>query len=425
VTTVEIAPGPVRGVVDAPPSKSYTHRALVAGLLSAREHRIERPLASADTVSTARALRALGATVRGDRTSWTVRPSDKPLPPRVAVIDCRDSGTTLRFLLPAAARLARPVRFIGSRALWRRPVEPLLNVLERAHATVKRGGPGSGIAEVVGPIRPVRAALDASESSQFLSALLLTLPTLDGPSTLRVGRTQVSRPYVAATLRVLSAHGVTAEWDGRTAHVPGPQRFRARRFRVPGDASSAAYLWAAAAASGGSVRVRGIDRRWPQADLAILDFLRQMGAEVRERSTSVEVRGPLCSPLRADFSDSPDLLPLASVLAACIPRASVLTGAAHASEKESDRRTGSARLARAMGARVRLGRARLEVRGGDQLRAFRYSSPGDHRMAMSAAVGSLAAYGPSTIAGSEDVVKSFPGFWEVLADLGAEVERRP
>ncbi len=424
MTIAVVSPGPVQGVAEAPPSKSYTHRALVAGLLAGREHRIERPLASADTVSTARALRALGATVRGDRSSWTVRPSDVPATGKMAVVDCRDSGTTLRFLLPAAARLARPVRFAGSPVLRRRPTAPLLDVLQRAGVVVVRDLPGRGIAEVTGPLSPVRTTLDASESSQYLSALLLTLPALAGPSTIRVVGSQVSRPYIAATLRVLATYGVDVTWDGRTAKVPAPQVYRARKFRVPGDASSAAYLWAAAAASGGAVQVRGIDRRWPQADLAILPILRKMGADVRERPGSVAVRGPLRRPVKVDLTDAPDLLPLVTVLAACVAAVSVLTGASHASGKESDRRRESARLAHAMGARVRLSRTRLQVSGGPRVRAFRYSATGDHRMTMSAAVGSLAASGPSTLGGSEDVAKSFPGFWEVLADLGAEVDRR-
>jgi 3-phosphoshikimate 1-carboxyvinyltransferase len=424
LTRARVGPSTLRGSLAAPPSKSYTHRALVVGYLAGRTYRVENPLESGDTLATARGLESLGASIRRTGRVWTVRTGAGRVPGRAAPIECGESGTTLRFLLPLAARGFRRVRFVGSRRLGERPLRPLLRVLEGAGTTVVSAGPGRTIAEVTGPLNPVRAQLDVSESSQFLSALLFALPTLSGPSTLRLRSAPVSRPYVEATLRVLLASHIAVDWQGRTIRIPAPQAYAGSRLQVPGDASSAAYLWAAGAVSAGAVEVRGVDRSWPQADLLILDIVRSMGATVRGRRSSVKVSGPLTSPIRVDLDEAPDLLPLVSVLAACVPRSSRIEGARHAAGKESDRRAESARLARALGATVALDARRLEIRGTSHPRPIRYSGPADHRVVMSAAVGALAATSESVVDHADAVAKSYPEFWTAVRRLGGSVTVR-
>ncbi|MCI4327234.1 MAG: 3-phosphoshikimate 1-carboxyvinyltransferase [Thermoplasmata archaeon] len=421
MTTARVVPGPVRGTVRAPPSKSYTHRALVAGAMTGRLHRILDPLDSVDTIATAEGLLPLGVGVDRGRTEWTVRPSS----PRGSEVRCGASGTTLRFLLPVAARLDRTTRFTGDPVLLRRPIEPLLRFLRVAGARVSARSGSRRSISVAGPIHGSRAPVDGSESSQFVSGLLLSLPTLGSPSTMDLRGRTVSRPYIEATLRVLAHHGVTIHESTRAVRVPAPQPFRARTLRVPGDASSAAYLWAAAAVSAGRVRVGGLDPAWPQADLAILPILREMGASVVVRGPTVEVAGPIATPTEADLTASPDLLPLVSVLAAAVAGTSIWTGAAHATGKESNRRRESGRLARAMGATVRVSPRRFEVRGTARPTGMRFHAPADHRVVMSAAVGALGAAGPSSIAGAEHVAKSFPEFWATLSELGGEVVLLP
>ncbi|EQD48513.1 3-phosphoshikimate 1-carboxyvinyltransferase, core domain protein, partial [mine drainage metagenome] len=207
---------------------------------------------------------------------------------------------------------------------------------------------------------------------------------------------------------------------GRTFRTTGPQRYRPAVFRVPGDASGAAYLWAGAALTGGRVTVRGIDRRWPQADLAVLPLLRQYGASVRARGTSVTVAGDARRPFSVNLTDAPDLYPLAGVLAASAPGRSRLRGGAQVVHKESDRRAGTVRLARALGARVRSAPGgALEIDGRARLRRLDLRGLSDHRMLMSAAVAALGADGPSRLGPRAAVGKSFPGFWRSLARLGA------
>ena len=234
----------------------------------------------------------------------------------------------------------------------------------------------------------------------------------------------VSAPYFRATREVLRVHGVRLRWGGSSLAVPAPQTYRGKEFRVPGDASSAAYLWTAGALSGGAVEVTGVDRTWPQADFAILSILRASGARVTARGAAVRVTGRPSGPVDVDLDDAPDLLPLAAALAASVPGTSRLSGGSHASRKESDRRRRSAQLARALGARTRLSPEVLEIRGTARRDPLRFDGSGDHRMVMSAAVASLGRSAPSRIGGADAVGKSFPGFWTALRHLGVSMRSR-
>lgn len=405
-----------RGTARAPPSKSYTHRALIAGHLARRTYRVVRALDSDDTRSTARAIRALGSNVRFDEKCWTVRPRRAPPSHRTAHIDCGESGTTLRFVAALGALEDRRVILEGRGRLPQRPMAALLSALQGLGARCRAASAKTPL-EVHGPIHSGRVALDGSVSSQFASALLLTLPTLRGDSVLELTGPVVSAPYLEATRAVLRFHGIRLERKGRRFFIPGGQSYRGSRFRVPGDASSAAYLWAAAGATGGSVRVTDIPDDWPQADLAILRLLKNSGATVRRTRRAAEVRGPVERPFTMDLTDAPDLYPLAGVLAAIVPGRSELRGAAHVAFKESDRRAGTALLARSLGARVRPSPHGLVVEGTDSPRPFSLPDLKDHRLVMSAAVGALVPRGSSVVGDVRAVEKSFPGFWTTLREI--------
>lgn len=420
MTVRRIRPGVARGSVRAPPSKSYTHRALVAAHLAHRPYRIVRPLAADDTDATRRGLDALGSrTIIGPQT-WTVRPR-VVLRRRRARIDCGESGTTLRFLVALAARQPDPIRFGGRGRLGRRPLSELLGALTTLGARVE-GGARSGAfpLTIQGPIRGGRVRLDASRSSQFASALLLVLPTLSESSTLELTGAIVSEPYIDATLEVLRRHRIRWFRRGRRFEIPGGQSFAGDRTEVPGDASSAAYLWTAAAITGGSVEVRGVPAAWPQADRAILGILEAAGASVRVRGDRTSVEGLATDGFSVDLTAAPDLYPLAAVVAATVPRESRLAGAEHVAFKESDRRAGAIRLARALGAEVRPHDGALTIRGRTRPRGFRLATLNDHRTVMSAAVAALAGDRPSVVGDARAVRKSFPDFWDALSSLRSE-----
>jgi 3-phosphoshikimate 1-carboxyvinyltransferase len=420
MTVRRVVPGRVTGRATAPPSKSYTHRALVAAYLSGRPFTVDHPLDADDTQATAEAIRRLGAEVRQSAMRWTVRPGHAPSSARPIEIDCGESGTTLRFVVVLASLDPRKVRFRGSGRLGKRPMRPLFRALEALGAEV--GSTQSGLPFTIrGPIHGGRVRLDASESSQFASALLLALPTRDQDSRVTLEGRIVSEPYMDATIALLRRLKVDLDRRGRVIRIPRQQRVSGRSFRVPGDASSAAYLWVAGAMTGGPVTVAGVPPELPQADRAVLDLLRRAGADVRERGGLVSVRRGKPRAFSFDLTASPDLYPLAGVLAASLPGRSTLRGAAHVVHKESNRRTETARLARAFGSRVRSVPSGLEIDGGRPLQPIDLVHLTDHRVVMSAAVGALSAVGPSRVGVAEAVRKSYPEFWTTLSALGAEV----
>ena len=419
MTVVHIRPGPVSGTVRAPPSKSYTHRALVVGHLARRTFRVRHPLDSDDTRATATSLSRLGSSVSRRASVWQVEPRSRPARSTPVRLDCRESGTTLRFVAAVAALSARPTVLSGSDRLSERPIDDLLAALRalgaQARHTRRRGFP----IEIRGPIHGGRVSLPTSKSSQFASALLLTLPTLEEDSSVELRGAMVSEPYIRATLAVLRHLGIRVTQEGRRFRLPGRQKVVGSEFEVPGDASSAAYLWAAAAVGGGAVRVTGLSDAWPQADLAVLDLLEATGAFVSRHPDGATVSQGPRTPFRADLTDAPDLYPLAGVLAATAPGKSRISGARHVVLKESNRRAETTALARALGARVDVSSSGLVIEGRARPRALRLLRLADHRIVMSAAVGALAADGPSAVGDGEAVRKSYPSFWSALSSISA------
>ncbi len=424
MTAAKVFPGAVHGRVAAPPSKSYTHRAVIAAFLAGRTCEVRSPLDSDDTRATTELVRALGATVRRRRRAWIVSPSGRRRAgPRV--VDCGESGTTLRFGVALASLQATPTVFHGRGRLPDRPVGPLVGAIRTLGGRADSSSPTRTLPlRISGPIHGGRVTVDASESSQFASALLLALPTVEPSSRVELRHRIVSAPYLLATRAVLAAYGVRSTFRGRTIRFRGGQTYRPRAFDVPGDASSAAYLWAAAAVSGGAVTVDHLDLTWPQADLRILDLLRQTGCDVEIGRSSVRVRGPTRRGFSFDFTASPDLYPLAGAIAATVPGVSRLRGAPHLAAKESDRRAETVRLARALGASVTTAPGGVTIHGVRRPRRLELSGLTDHRLTMSAAIGALAGEGPSTLRPAGSVAKSFPEFWQALGSLGAGVTVR-
>lgn len=413
-----ILPGRAQGTVHAPPSKSYTHRALVSAFLSGQRTVVNAPLDAEDTRATARGLVALGARVERRADSWVVDrlPTMRRTPARV---DCRESGTTLRFLTAVAALGERPVRFTGRGRLPRRPMDSLFAPLRSLGAKVDPEGRRAALPFTIrGPIHAGAVSVTPKDSSQPVSALLLALASRDTGSEIRLRGRVVSEPYIDATVAWMRAEGLPLRVSPRRIVIPPGKRTYPARMDVPGDASSAAYLWAAAAVTGGRVTVQGIDRSWPQADLAILDMLGAMGARVSSARDRVTVSGRLSRGVETDLTRSPDLYPLVGVLAALVPgERSRLRGAPHLRHKESDRLRETVRLARALGAAVTQSGDSVTIIGTGNPRALHLTGLTDHRLVMSAAVAALAGPGPSWLGDAGAVRKSFPGFWNAMARI--------
>ncbi|MEA3202572.1 MAG: 3-phosphoshikimate 1-carboxyvinyltransferase [Thermoplasmata archaeon] len=419
--TLTVHPGPVGGAVTAPGSKSVTHRALLLASQSATPCTVTRPLLSEDTLATLDGLRALGAQA-------TVEPGQVPfLPARprlpAAALDCRNAGTALRLLAATAARLGGPVLLTGDASLRSRPNDALLAALAGLGVRVESSA-GRAPLRVHGPLRSGLAHLPTGSSSQFASALLLALPFVPGDSTLTLGTPIASRPYLDVTLASARQAGLRLEADLATGHIhiPGGQAVRAASLAVPGDWSSAAFPLAAAALTGGTVTVRGLDPHDAQGDRTIVELLRGFGAEVRVQADGVTCSGgSLASPGTVDVAATPDLFPVLAVVAAASRGTTTFVGGAALRHKETDRIAAMAAGLARMGVRVQERPDGLVVEGG-RLQGAHVRGHGDHRIHMAFAVAGLAAQGPTTLDGRGTAAVSYPGFHADLAALGARLE---
>jgi 3-phosphoshikimate 1-carboxyvinyltransferase len=399
-----------------PSSKSLTNRYLVLAALADRPSTIRRPLVSRDTELMVSALEALGVrTERGtDDAVWRVSPPG-PLQGDVDV-DCGLAGTVMRFVPPLAALAGGEVRFDGDPEARARPVGPLLEALARLGVAVE-GARGTLPFTVRGrgavPGGAVR--LDASASSQFVSALLLAGCRFDDGLELEVTGGLPSRPHVDMTLAVLRQAGVRVQDDGTTWRVT-PGRVSALDVEVEPDLSSAAPFLAAAAVTGGEVSITGWPVRTTQAGAALPDILARMGARVSPGDGELTLRGPQRSHLKGadlDLHEVGELTPVVAAVAAAASTPTTLRGVAHLRRHETDRLAALEHELSAAGCAVSQTADGLDIRPGP-LRPTTWRTYGDHRMAMAGAVVALVA-GGTEVLDPDTAAKTFPGFaqaWE-------------
>ncbi|HJJ72321.1 MAG TPA: 3-phosphoshikimate 1-carboxyvinyltransferase, partial [Methanocorpusculum sp.] len=282
--------GNLNGTVQAPPSKSHTHRAYMLSALSSGISHIKSPLFGEDTNATLDAVRMLGAevTVEGDE----VTISGGNLHAADNIIDCKNSGSSIRMLAGIAANLPGKTSFTGDASLCKRPMLPLLDALKDIGAKIESEN-GCAPFSVTGPANGNEVFIRGDISSQFISALLLGAPT--SPSGVKIHLTTplASRPYVNITISAMKAHGVLVEETEDGFFVPGKQQYKPTDGFVSGDYSSAAFILAAGALTG-KVTVTGLDENDPQGDKAILDILSRFGAKVSRNGDAVTVE---CSTL--------------------------------------------------------------------------------------------------------------------------------
>ncbi len=413
-------PSRVTGTVRAPPSKSYTHRAILLAALSGGPSRIARPLVSEDTEATISGVEALGTEVTRDAEGFRV--SSPGLRAPSGEIDARNSGTTLRLLTGVAALLTSPVVLTGDASLVKRPMGPLLDALASLGARARSlGGGGRPPVEIRGPLKGGTASIPGSVSSQFLSSLLVACPLAPESTTVDVVPPVRSEPYVEVTLSMLRVFGVEARADGLRLRIPGGQRYRSADFAVPGDFSSAAFPLVAAAVTGGDVTVDGLEASLPQGDRRILSILGGFGASVAEGPGRVRVRGGDLEGRTVDLNDTPDLFPALAVLATQARGESCFVNGEHLRLKESDRIETTVAFLKAMGADVRGTPDGCVVRGPSRLHGAFVDSQGDHRILMAAAVAGLAADDAVDITNPECYRVSYPSFLEDFRSLGARV----
>jgi 3-phosphoshikimate 1-carboxyvinyltransferase len=406
--------------VAVPGSKSYTHRAMIAAALGEGRCRLTNALASQDTRLTRATLEKLGARFTPQGDDLLVDGTGGRLQAWPAPIDLVNSGTSMRLLMAVAALGQGTYVLTGSARMQARPVQALMDSLGQLGAPCRSlGRPGCPpVAITAGRLAGGGVTIDCRQSSQFLSALLLTAPLTAEGMRIAVNGGPVSRPYIDLTLEILERFGIRYERTGYTGfRIAGGQTYRREHCAIEADVSQASYFWAAAAVCGTRVTVRGLGADSRQGDLGILDLLAAMGCGVSRGPEGTTVTGGPLQAIEADMGDLPDMVPTLAVVAAFARGTTRIFNIGHLRIKESDRIAAVAAELRRMGIRVEEKPDEMAVEGG-QPRGARIECYDDHRMAMSFAVAGLKAPG-TCIADEGCVAKSFPGFWEVFAALHA------
>ncbi|MEM1520482.1 MAG: 3-phosphoshikimate 1-carboxyvinyltransferase [Candidatus Korarchaeum sp.] len=422
---IEVLPSVIEGSVLAPPSKSYSHRALAISLICERRSEIEGVSTSRDVAATLNAISMMGANIEvkgeGSGLKVSVDPPERPKVPN-DVVDCEGSGTTIRFFAAISTLTEDGYTVLtGNESLRRRPMGPIIGAIMRlggwAISTRMNGLPPLVVRG--GGLRGGYVELDGSISSQFFSGLMIASTRFHEGIRLKPMGELVSEPYVRMTEEVLRRSGARVEL-GEEIEVD-PVRPRKLEFRVPGDFGLAAPLMAMASITGGRVRVEGLDRSLPQADSLVLELLREFGVQVREGDNYVSVEGMPKEAVRINLKDAPDLLPVACVLAASVEGTSEIRGVAHARVKESDRVRNMALELSKMGTWVQELEDGLLIRGGRLRGGVRLSPHGDHRILMALVALAAAADEGCVIEDEGCVADSYPSFLEDSIKLGLRV----
>ena len=396
---VTISPGAAYGRMSAPPSKSYGHRALICAALAGGHSTVRRVAPSQDLLATVECLRALGAGIAYQNGAAEVTGLCPQSIPNGAVLPCRASGSTLRFLLPTALLCEKFISFTGIERLMERPLSVYQELCRQQQLPFHLG---SGTLTVRGPLLPGRFDVPGNVSSQFVSGLLFALPLLRDDSTIEIAPPVESRPYLDMTLSMLATFGVEAAVTENTVHIPGGQRYLPRRIDVEGDWSNAAFFLALCSL-GGQVRVDGLAADSLQGDRVCLRHF----AALQAGTPTI------------DLSDCPDLGPVCMALAGALHGASFI-GIHRLRLKESDRCAAMGEELAKFGVRSELVENRMTVCPASLRRPTEpLHSHDDHRVVMALSV--LATKVGGVIHGAEAVEKSMPDFFTQLRNLGIEV----
>jgi 3-phosphoshikimate 1-carboxyvinyltransferase len=415
---VSISKSEVSGRLRAPTSKSYTIRGLMCAALAPGESQIVHPLSSDDTEAALNILRKIGVKISSEADLWRIT-GDSFHEPETELY-CGDSAATLRFMMAICSLVPGECRLTAGPSLARRPVSLLVQALKQLGVDCSAQGEFAPVTVRGGRLRGGATELAGNVSSQFVSALILIAPLAEEGMQIRLTTPLESKPYVTMTMECLESFGieVKASSDLREFNIV-PQAYQPARYTVEGDWSSASYLLALGALSG-PVTVTNLNPESQQGDRILLSFLKKMGAVVDIDKDTVTVRKSGLNALKADLSNSIDLLPTMAVLAAVANGLSEFTGIERARIKESNRvlavREGLAR----MGVAVREERDRVIVTGTTPKGAI-IDPKNDHRIAM--AFGVLGTVTRETvISNAECVAKTYPEFWEALRSIGGEVK---
>ena len=419
---VTIIPQKLNGIIDAIPSKSHAHRVLIAQKLAQlqgqqRPDPLEIPSFSQDIIATKNCLAQL----------------DKEFP----YLDCKESGSTLRFMIPVAMALKESATFLGAGKLTYRPISPLKEEMEEHGCVFHMNDVNKNISDkykeictINGRLRPGHYRLAGNISSQFITGLLFALPLLSDDSTLELTTKLESAGYVDLSLDVLREFGIEIRQEHNengciVYHIPGNQIYcEPDGLTIEGDWSNACF-WLAAGALNGNVTCRGLNMDSSQRDKEFVQILQDMGASITiegdRRNASVTSQAMILDAAEVSVSQIPDVVPILAAVMALSDGASMITDAGRLKIKESDRLQTVYETLSRLGGDITYGGESLSITGLPSLEGGTVSSHNDHRIAMTAAIASCGCRNEVTIEHAEAVRKSYPNFFEDFTALGGKV----
>lgn len=409
---VSLKPFSPNGQIVAPPSKSVAHRLLICSALAKGKTEIKNVGSSADVIATCSCLNSLGAKVifeGGNATVYGIERANK-----TPILDCNESGSTLRFLMPIACAFGVNSTFTGSQKLLSRPSKVLTDELAR-HGAYVDGWNFSGRLE------SGKFVIDASVSSQYVTGLLFALPLLNGDSQIVLQGEIVSKDYIEITLSALDKFSVKYEKLGNNIIIKGNQEFKSpKNLTVEGDWSGSAFPLVLGAI-GGKVSVLGLDENSKQGDKEILNVLKKFGAKIQIDGDCVTVAKSETNAFCQDFENIPDLAPICAVLSACAKGESVFTGIQRLKIKESDRVQTTIKMLESAGVTAYEKDGKMIIVG-SKIKGGIFDGANDHRIVMSSAVIASIANGESVILGSRAIDKSYPEFFRDYNLLGGKAD---
>lgn len=416
MSDVKFSPFVPNGTVNVPPSKSDVHRAIICAAMANGVSRISPVALSNDIKATIGCIKALGADAVLENNVLTVDGTNM-YKNKTALLDCGESGSTLRFFIPIAAVGNINATFVGKGKLPQRPIGIFTEALPKAGTVCKTEG-GLPL-EIKGQLKSGIFEIPGNVSSQFITGLLLALPILEGDSEIVLTSPLESVGYIAMTIRTMKQFGVNIQATEKGWHIKGSQSYKTCDYTTDGDWSQAAFFMVLGAVSG-KVTVKGVAKDSTQGDKKCAEILARFGAKVTQLDNEVTVEKGELKAITVDASQIPDLVPVLSVCAAFAEGTTKIINAERLRIKECDRLKATAELLNNLGGKVKELSDGLEITGVSSLKGGNVNGYNDHRIVMSAAVCAARSDEDITATFAMSINKSYPDFYIDYNSIGGK-----
>ena len=415
---ITILPSTITGSISAPPSKSESHRAIICAALSKGRSFIRNVILSEDIQATIHAVEAFGVQTEYHNHILTVE-SNGDIPTTSKIIDCHESGSTLRFMIPLFSLANQSVSFTGQTSLMNRPLSIYKDIYEKDGFDYKKEGKTLNIkASLKARIYDIPGNI----SSQFITGLLFALPLLSGDSQINIIGDYESRNYVLMTLKVLKDFGIEIDETNYGYYIKGHQKYISRNYQISGDYSQAAYFMVAGAISS-QLEITNLNHQSLQGDRAISEILEKANANISQIDFGFVVSKSSLIGRKINIENCPDLGPIIALMCSVAKGHSVITGASRLRIKESDRIQSTVQVLKTLGAHISVDGDDIHIDGVPYLQGGLIDSYNDHRIAMMASIGALVSKSPVTIKRAYAINKSYPHFYSDLESIGVMIKR--